>query len=199
MPLITGRKSSLPAAKSVRLMALTNVDAGMSTPVAPSKAGLCGNSSPFAPVSLYLPASLDNSTACVAESTLKVSGMSGNALRMSNNILAGIAMAPVSSVRTSSLVDMVVSKSDAVTTSSPGARSNKKWSKMGNVLLLLKTPPRAWRWRSSWLLETMKCISSKLMVCEDGPECCGWTRISCVNFPHFVPSQSPREPNQHAG
>ena len=45
---------------------------------------------------------------------------------MSNNIRAGTARAPVSSVRTSILADIVVSKSEAVIDNSPGANSNKK-------------------------------------------------------------------------
>ena len=80
--------------------------------------------------------------AYVAGSTLKVNGMSGNALRMSRSIFAGTAMDPVSSVLTSSLVVMVVSKSLAEITASPGPNSNKKLSKMGRVLLLFNTPLR---------------------------------------------------------
>ena len=53
-------------------------------------------------------------------------------------------MAPVSSVRTSILDDIVVSKSEAVIANSPGDNSNKKWSRIGKVLLLLKTPLNVW-------------------------------------------------------
>ena len=59
---------------------------------------------------------------------------------MSKSILAGTAMEPVSSVLTSSFVVIVVSRSLAEMTASPGPNSKRKLSKMGNVLLLLRTP-----------------------------------------------------------
>ena len=39
-----------------------------------------------------------------------------------------------------------------------GLMSNKKLSKMGNVLLLLSTPLMAWSWRSKAVLDTMNCM-----------------------------------------
>ena len=126
MPDITGLRSSDPAAKIVLLIAFTKVSAFNSTFDTPSSSGVVGNSSPFAPVSLYFPASLTNSIAKVSVSILNVKGMSGNAFRISSNIFAGIAIVPLSSVLTSSFTVIVVSRSLAEMTASPGARSNKK-------------------------------------------------------------------------
>jgi hypothetical protein len=70
-----------------------------------------------------------------------VTGSSGNVFMISNNFLAGMAMAPLSSaISGSTVMEMVVSKSEAVIFNLLSFNSKRKFSKMGSVELLDKTP-----------------------------------------------------------
>ena len=71
---------------------------------------------------------------------LKDSGCSGSDFKISNNILAGMAILPESLESISKLLDIEVSKSVAKTVSDPLFTSKRKFSKMGNTLLELITP-----------------------------------------------------------
>ena len=157
---MTGRKSSLPAAKRVFWMAVASTWAGSSAELASSKSGSCGNSAPSTKATEYLPKSLLISTAWVLSSNVKVSGCSGKDFRVSNKIRAGTAAKPLPSASTRTVVLMVVSRSDAVIFRADGANSNKMLSKIGNVLLLLITPEMDCKERSNWLLETMNFIGA---------------------------------------
>ena len=75
-----------------------------------------------------------------SESMMKEIGCSGILLSASNNVLAGIAILPLSEASTFMLVVMVVSISLANNVNVSLFNSNRKQSKIGIVLLEFKTP-----------------------------------------------------------
>src|SRR3954463_14919059 len=124
----------------VLLMASANTDAGRFTDDAFSTTGILGKSSPFSPLSLYLPSPALISMAKVLSSTEKATGCSGNDLRVSNNMRDGIAIRPFSLASTASDVVMLVCRSVAEMVKFPSFISNKKFSSIGNTVLLLSAP-----------------------------------------------------------
>ena len=158
IPLITGRRSSLPVANMVLLIAFASVPPGSVRLAAPSSTGLLGNSAPLKPVILYLPCSLLISTPWCLPSMLKVSGCSGKAFSVSSRMRAGIATLPLSLASTGMVAVMVVSRSLAVRVSCLPSISRRKLSRIGRVLLLARTPWRSCNCLSKAPLETMNFI-----------------------------------------
>src|SRR6201996_2953524 len=97
----------------VLLIASAKTDAAKLTEDAFSTVGIFGKSSPFSPLSLYLPSPALISIAKVASSTEKATGCSGNDFKVSSKMREGIAMRPFSLASTVKDVVMLVCKSVA--------------------------------------------------------------------------------------
>src|SRR6476620_10307606 len=130
-PLITGRKSSFPAAKIVLLIAVANTSAGTIVEDGLSKTTDFGNSSPGANAMAYFP-EFELISIVLFSSTGNVNGCSGNVFRISNNNFAGTATLPLLVDSISKVADMVVSRSEAETVKAFLSNSNKKLSKIGS-------------------------------------------------------------------
>ena len=70
----------------------------------------------------------------------KVRGWLEKVLRVSKRSFAGIAILPSVVVSAEIEVDIVVSKSEAIILMVPELNSNRKLSRIGSVLFVLKTP-----------------------------------------------------------
>src|ERR1700760_4924550 len=143
----------------VLLMASANTDAGRVTDDAFSTTGIFGKSSPFSPLSLYLPSPALISMAKVLSSILKAIGCSGNDFKVSSNILDGIAIRPFSFASTDKDVVMLVCRSVAEMVKFPSFISNKKFSSIGNTVLLLNAPLTDCNCLSNVDVETINLIS----------------------------------------
>jgi hypothetical protein len=137
---MAGRSSSLLTAKMVLLIASAKTDAGRFTDEAFSTTGIFGKSSPFSPLSLYLPSPALISMAKVVSSTEKVTGCSGSDFKVSSKMRDGIAMRPFYFASKVKEVVMLVCKSVAEMVKFPSFISNKKFSSMGSTVLLLNAP-----------------------------------------------------------
>src|SRR5690606_9450012 len=157
-PDITGLSSSFPVAKRVLLMAFSMMSALIFMVDGFSISGVLGNSSPFKPLSLYLPSSEVISIPKSFSSMVNVGGWLGKVFKVSNNNFAGIASTPFSLDSMVNLVDIVVSKSDAVTVDSPFRISNIKLSKLGSVLFVLNTPLICCNFSNETVLVTINFI-----------------------------------------
>jgi hypothetical protein len=149
MPLITGRRSSLPVAKMVLLMAVARVPAGKLCSVGSSRAGLFGNSAAVEAGHLVLAlVAADLHTEVLAVHT-EGEGLLGEGLQRIEQQTGGNGHAAfVLGFHGHRGAVMVVSRSLAVTVSCLLSISKRKLSRMGSVLLLASTP-----WRSLELLE----------------------------------------------
>src|SRR5690606_4981214 len=98
-------------------------------------------------------------------STVNVKGCSGKVFKISNNNFAGIATLPVLVESISKVADIVVSKSDAETVKMLWFNSNKKLSKIDNVLLLLMTLPKTCNCFNKYELDTINFIILIFKIC----------------------------------
>src|SRR5471030_1959819 len=159
---MAGRSSSLLTANMVLLIASAKTDEGKFTDEAFSTTGIFGKSSPFSPLSLYLPSPALISIAKVASSTEKATGCSGNDFKVSNKIREGIAMRPFSLASTVKEVVMLVCKSVAEMVKFPSFISNKKFSSIGSTVLLLNAPLTACSCLSKVDVETINLIKYRI-------------------------------------
>src|ERR1700712_598938 len=159
---MAGRSSSLLTAKMVLFMASANTDAGKFTDDAFSTTGIFGKSSPFSPLSLYLPSPALISIAKVLSSTEKATGCSGNDFKVSNKIRDGMAIRPFSLASTVREVVMLVCRSVAEMVKFPSFISNKKFSSIGNTVLLLNAPLTDCNCLSNVDVETINLIYGNL-------------------------------------
>src|ERR1700748_2677465 len=155
---MAGRNSSLLTAKIVLLIASAKTEAGRFTDEAFSTVGIFGKSSPFSPLSLYLPSPALISMAKVLSSTEKVTGCSGSDFNVFNNMRDGIAIRPFSLASTDKEVVMLVCRSVAEMVKFPSFISNKKFSNIGSTVLLLKAPLTDCNCLSNVDVETMNLI-----------------------------------------
>ena len=156
-PLITGLKSSLPAAKIVFDIAVAKILDGIIVLLGEGRLTDFGNSSPPKYAMSYLPWS-ELISMMLSPSVLKVKGWSGNVFKVSKSNLADIAIEPDESDSIVTTALIVVSKSDAETFNWFSETSNKKLSNMGRVLLLLITPPKTCSCFNNCELDTINFI-----------------------------------------
>src|ERR1700761_8976346 len=161
---MAGRSSSLLTANMVLFIASAKTDAGKFTDDAFSTTGIFGKSSPFSPLSLYFPSPALISMANVLSSTEKVTGCSGNDFSVSNNMRDGIAIRPFSFASTVKEVVMLVCRSVAEMVKFPSFISNKKFSSMGNTVLLLSAPLTDCNCFKSVDVETMNLIIELVFI-----------------------------------
>src|SRR6201985_1088605 len=147
----------------VLLMASAKTDAGRFTDDAFSTTGIFGKSSPFSPLSLYLPSPAFISIAKVLSSILKAIGYSGNDFNVSSNMRDGIAIRPFSLASTDNEVVMLVCRSVAEMVKFPSFISNKKFSSIGNTVLLLSAPLTDCNCLSKVDVETINLIELELI------------------------------------
>ena len=163
-PLITGRKSSLPAANIVFEIAVARTSPNKVVELGSWSSIEWGNSSPLAYAKAYLPW-LELTSIVLLSSTVNVKGCSGNVFKVSNNKRAGTQIVPFSLLSTSNFDEMVVSKSDAETVNKFWSSWNKKLSNIGRVLLLLIIPPKTWSCFNKYELDTINFILMFLWLC----------------------------------
>src|ERR1700760_480300 len=155
---MAGRSSSLLTANMVLFIASAKTDAGKFTDDAFSTTGILGKSSPFSPLSLYLPSPAFISIANVRSSTEKLTGCSGNDFKVSSNIRDGIAILPFSFDSTGNDVVMLVCRSVEEMVRLPSLISNKKFSNIGKTVLLLNAPLTACNCFNNVDVETINLI-----------------------------------------
>src|ERR1700710_28964 len=148
----------------VLFMASAQTEAGKFTDDAFSTTGIFGKSSPFSPLSLYLPSPAFISIAKVLSSTEKLTGCSGNDFKVSSKMRDGMAIRPFSLASTVKEVVILVCKSVAEMVKFPSFISNKKFSSIGNTVLLLSAPLTDCNCLSNVDVETINLICFQVLI-----------------------------------
>ncbi|MNQ58526.1 hypothetical protein D3C85_727350 [compost metagenome] len=139
------------------LTAVAKTSAGTKVTDGSSRFTDFGNSSPAAYANAYFP-ELELISTVLLSSTVKVKGCSGNVFKISSKSFAGTATLPLLLESIDNVADIVVSRSEAETVNASLSSSNKKLSKIGNVLLLLITLPKTCNCFNKYELDTINFI-----------------------------------------